>query len=266
MMGVIDADIFVYPDGLAGAIFNKALSVIMNRKLHRMKPDHMNIRRRIAGLRSAAVGLFLLVASLLPVTAFAHEGGKKGPWIDFSQYGFDGITQMMNAHPAFVHFPIALLPAILVFYCLGTWLKWPSLLIAGRATLYLAFLSLIIVVYTGLSARSAPSNEAIEAIMQTHKNTGFVIMGIVTLLVLWSFWTVNEPPVAATGPLRFSHKPVGNWAYLLVVALATYLVLQNADLGGKMVYMHGAAVKPMVPLIQASKPESGAAPRPTATP
>nr|MDQ2660104.1 hypothetical protein [Verrucomicrobiota bacterium] len=73
------------------------------------------------------------------------------------------------------------------------------------------------------------------------------------LLVLWSFWTVNESPAAATGALRFSHKPVGNWAYLLVVALATYLVLQNADLGGKMVYMHGAAVTPMIPLIQASK-------------
>lgn len=207
--------------------------------------------------RSRSVGanwrIVLFLTALLPVSAFAHEGGDKGPWIDFSQYGFDGITQMMNAHPAFVHFPIALLPALLVFYCLGTWLKWPSLLIAGRATLYLAFLSLIIVVYTGLRARSAPSNEAIEAIMQTHKNTGFVIMAIVTLLVLWSFWTVNEPPAATSGPLRFSHKPVGNWAYLLVVALATYLVLQNADLGGKMVYMHGAAVKPMVSLLQASK-------------
>ncbi len=81
---------------------------------------------------------------------------------------------------------------------------------------------------------------------------------------------MNRP--AATGPLRFSHKPVGNWAYLLVVALAAFLVLQNADLGGKMVYVHGAAVKPMVPLIRASKAESGAPPPrpplslPTATP
>ena len=131
--------------------------------------------------RSRSVGaawrIVLFLAALLPVRAFAHEGENKGPWIDFSQYGFDGITQMMNAHPAFVHFPIALLPAILVFYCLGTWFKWPSLLIAGRATLYLAFLSLIIVVYTGLSARSAPSNDASEATRKTHKTTGFVTTG-----------------------------------------------------------------------------------------
>lgn len=213
-----------------------------------------------------AVKVLFLVALLFPMTAWAHEGENKGPWIDFSQYGFDGMTQMMNTHPLFIHFPIALLPALLIFYCFGTWLKLPSLLIAGRATLYLAFLSLIVVVYTGLAARSAPSTEAIEAIMQTHKNTGFVIMGIVSLLVLWSFWTTNETPVAVEGPLRFSHKPRGNWAFLLTLALATLLVLQNADLGGKMVYVHGAAVKPMTPIIKASKAESGAAPAPTAAP
>lgn len=208
---------------------------------------------------SFLVRTFPLLAILSPVAAFAHEGENKGPWIDFSQYGFDGLTNLMNVHPAFVHFPIALVPAMLIFYGLGTWLKLPSLLIAGRATLYLAFLSLILVVYTGLAARSAPSNEAIEQIMQTHKNTGFVIMGIVTLLVLWSFWTTNDPATAnVEGPLRFSHKPVGNWAFLCTVGLATFLVLQNADLGGKMVYVHGAAVKPMVPFIKASKPASEA--------
>ncbi len=230
---------------------------------------------RVPSTSPIIVRVLLGFALLFPMTARAqHEHEGSGPWIDFSQYGFDGLTQMINTHPAFVHFPIALLPAILIFYCLGTWLKWPSLLIAGRATLYLAFFFLIIVVYTGLSARSAPSNEAIEKIMQTHKNTGFVIMGIVTLLTIWSFWTVNEPAAPAVeGPLRFSHKPVGNWAYLLVVALATYLVMQNADLGGKMVYVHGAAVKPMVPLIKASKgegppqlPLTSPTPFPAATP
>lgn len=176
----------------------KSLRLRKKDVVHRMKSSPSYSRSVGASWK-----IIFFLSALLPVSAFGHDGGNKGPWIDFSQYGFDGITQMMNAHPAFVHFPIALLPAILVFYCLGTWFKWPSLLIAGRATLYLAFLSLIIVVYTGLRARSAPSNEAIEAIMQTHKNTGFVIMGIVTLLVLWSFWTVNEPPTATTGPLRF---------------------------------------------------------------
>ncbi len=226
--------------------------------------------QRFVAARVVAARFFVLLALLAPVTVFAHEGENKGSWIDFSQYGFDGLTKMMNVHPIFVHFPIALVPAMLIFYCLGTWFKLPSLLIAGRATLYLAFLSLIVVVYTGLAARSAPSNEAIEAIMQTHKNTGFVIMGIVALLTLWSFWTTDETPVAVEGPLRFSHKPRGNWAFLLTVALATFLVAQNADLGGKMVYVHGAAVKPMVPLIKASKAdgggEHGAMATPTAPP
>ncbi|MDQ6626107.1 MAG: hypothetical protein M3Y69_08215, partial [Verrucomicrobiota bacterium] len=76
---------------------------------------------RSVGVPPVAARVLLLLALLAPVTAFAHEGENKGPWIDFSQYGFDGVTKMMNVHPIFVHFPIALLPALLVFYCLGTW-------------------------------------------------------------------------------------------------------------------------------------------------
>lgn len=34
--------------------------------------------------------VLLLTALLFPLNAWAHEGESKGPWIDFSQYGFDG--------------------------------------------------------------------------------------------------------------------------------------------------------------------------------
>ena len=52
--------------------------------------------------------------------------------MDLSLYGFEGLSQTFNIHPAFVHFPIALLPVTLVFYAAGILLRRPAFLI-GKA-------------------------------------------------------------------------------------------------------------------------------------
>ncbi len=186
-------------------------------------------------------------------TAAAHEGESAGPWIDFSQYGFGGMSEVPNVHPAFVHFPIALIPTMFAFYCLGIWMKKPALIVAGKITLWLATLALAIVVYTGMAARSTAANEAIEKIMGTHKNTGFVLLGIAFILALWSLWT-KTTAADAERPLR---APRASMAFLVLAAFASYLVLQNADLGSRMVYLHGAGVKPMVREFQIQNEGSG---------
>lgn len=200
-----------------------------------------------------------LAFALFPATVLAHAGESQTPWIDFSQYGFGGLSKVLNVHPAFVHFPIALIPTMLLFYCLGTWLRKPSLLIAGRATLYLAVVSLVLVVYTGMAARSTPSNDAIEKIMGTHKNTGWVILVISLVLTAWSFWTRSDSPTPEVKTPLSANTPKANWAFLLTGAFTVYLVLQNADLGAKMVYLQGAAVNPMVEKFKAdqSKEDGG---------
>ena len=186
------------------------------------------------------VGLLLLTVSavFLPSVVLAHGDEESESWIDFSHYGFSGLTKLFNVHPVFVHFPIALLPLVLLFFALGIWLKWPSLLIAGRTTLYLACASVIITVLTGNAAmESFPHNEVIHRMMKTHQHTGYVILGLTVLLTAWSFW-------------QRANVPRGSVAFLLVTAVATYFVLQTADIGGRMVYLEGAAVKPMVPLME----------------
>ncbi len=37
-----------------------------------------------------------ILTILLPATALAHEGESSGPWIDFSQYRFEGLSTMLN--------------------------------------------------------------------------------------------------------------------------------------------------------------------------
>ena len=43
--------------------------------------------------------------------------------MDFSLYNFDGLTKTYNVHPAFVHFPLALLAVTLLFYAGGLLFK-----------------------------------------------------------------------------------------------------------------------------------------------
>ncbi len=168
--------------------------------------------------------------------------------MDFSLYGFDGLTRTYNVHPAFVHFPIALLPATLVFYASGILFKKRAMLVAGRVCLYLSALSGILAVVTGLIAQDTiPHNERIHHMMDTHRTTGFIILGIVVVLTLWSFWQREQ-------------RPQGAWGFLFGLTLACYFVLQNGDIGSCMVYLEGAGVKPVAPLFSEEDHEHTSSP------
>ena len=152
--------------------------------------------------------------------------------IDPALLGFSGFKEMYNVHPAFVHFPIALIPSALVLYGLGIVRRWRTASAAGRACLYLAAASLLIAVVTGLIAQdSFPHNERIHHMMETHEHLGYLIGALTALLVAWSF-------------VHTAQRPKGAAAFLAVLAGVTYLVLQTGDLGSRMVYVEGAAVRP----------------------
>lgn len=195
-----------------------------------------------------ALGILCGLLCLAPLMTLAAEE-HSGPWIDFSKYGFGGLTRMINVHPVFVHFPIVLLPMALLFYGLGISFKWRAWIVAGRVTLYLAFAAVIIAVLTGLAgAGSFPHGEEVERVMRTHKHTAYIVLGLTGILVLWSFWQANQIPRAS-------------WAFLAVIAIASYFVLQNGDLGGRMVYVQGAAVKPVVKMrVKPTPPATAAVP------
>ncbi|MBI3298939.1 MAG: DUF2231 domain-containing protein [Elusimicrobia bacterium] len=156
--------------------------------------------------------------------------------MDFSLLGFSGMAGMMNVHPAFVHFPIALLPTSLLFYALGLLLGVRSLLAAGRACLYLAASSSLLAVGTGWAAQDVPHNETIHRILLTHRTIGLSILALSLGLAAWSFAVVDQ-------------RPRGAWAFLAVLGFSNLLVMLNADLGARMVFLHGAAVRPAQELI-----------------
>jgi len=157
--------------------------------------------------------------------------------MDYSLLGFVGLKEFFNIHPMFVHFPVALFPSALILYALGIFVKQKSMNAAGRACLYLALLGALVAVVTGFNAEdSIPHNQTIHHLMQTHQYIGIALLIVGAFLTAWSFWHVEN-------------VPKGKWGFLIVLAFAVYLVLQTADIGGRMVYLEGAAVKPAVSVI-----------------
>jgi len=154
--------------------------------------------------------------------------------MDFSLLGFQGLHEVFNVHPVFVHFPIALFPSALLLYGLGIMLNWRAACVAGRACLYLAVAGTMVAVVTGLMAQETfPHNDRIHHMMQMHRTLGILLSLTSVPLVMWSFLHKTQRPRAA-------------YPFLALLAFGTAVALQNGDLGARMVFVEGAAVKPAI--------------------
>jgi len=158
--------------------------------------------------------------------------------MDFSLLGFQSLHELFNLHPAFVHFPIVLFPTSFLFYVVGAFTGKPGLKKAGQILLGLAVVSTVVAIISGrLAAASIPHNETIHHMMETHERMAYLIVGVGGLLFLWSFWGRES-------------QPRGGIFFLILLGVATLLVFMNADLGARMVYVQGAAVKPLAPTME----------------
>ena len=166
--------------------------------------------------------------------------------MDLSLLGFRAVSELFNIHPMFVHFPVAFLPGAFLLYGLGILLKKPQLNAAGRACLYMAVAGALAALTTGLLAEgSFPHNATIHNMMETHETLAWLVLAIAGVLGAWSFF-------------QSEHRPQGAWAFLALLGLANLVLMQGADIGARMVYLEGAAVKPAVSVIGAEeKPEGG---------
>lgn len=154
--------------------------------------------------------------------------------MDLSLLGFSAVKELFNIHPMFVHFPVAFLPGAFLLFGLGIILKKPQLNTAGRACLYMGTAGALAAVITGLLAEgSFPHNDTIHHMMQTHETLAWIALAVTGVLSAWSFFHAE-------------HRPKGAWAFLVLLGLANLVIMQGADIGARMVYLEGAAVKPAV--------------------
>jgi uncharacterized membrane protein len=157
----------------------------------------------------------------------------------------DAWTSLPNLHPAVVHFPIALLPAALLFdlVCLlrptWTWLD------RGAAALYvLAAAGAGAAFWAGDEAAESlgPLAPAARAVLEEHENLArwtLIALSALALLRLALAWREHDRPRISSGPLR--------WILLLGGFGALTLLAATADHGGSLVYQHGVALKKAAP-------------------
>jgi len=141
-----------------------------------------------------------------------------------------GISVMLNIHPLFVHFPIALLSTFFLLDVLGSLLSKPVWRGVAGWFLFLGSVFAGLTVLAGLfAAATVPHGEDVHAIMENHEHLGVSVFGLAIFLSGWRLFVGQANGVA-------------NYLFLSFAALLWVLLVFTADLGGLMVYRYGVAV------------------------
>ena len=137
---------------------------------------------------------------------------------------------MPPLHPAFVHFPIALVVFSFVADLLGRWTKRTSLRAAGFWSLIGALLMGAITAATGYYDFSRAALGETARYADFHQDIGFVLVGCVVVLTIWRW-------------LAYARRDVSpGLLYLIAALLVVGITLFQGWYGGEMVYSQGAGV------------------------
>lgn len=175
----------------------------------------------------------VLLLMLFSGIAVAGEGHDHGPGTPAGvQWGLQGLNQLVNIHPLFVHFPIALLLVSSAFYLSGLVLRKEELLSVGKWSLFSGTLSAMVAVGTGLqAANTVPHGGGVHETLIAHQYTGYSILGVSLLLSLWLLLAKRNLPQK------------GKALFFTVLFILSVVVLQQADFGGRLVFLHGVGVR-----------------------
>jgi len=115
---------------------------------------------------------------------------------------------------------------------LGTLFKKESLLGTGKWTLYFGTLSAAMAVWTGLEAAKAAPHDggSVHEILTIHRYLGYTVLALSMILSAWVCFSKAHIPTK------------GRVFFLIGFAILGLVLMQGADLGGRMVFLHGVGV------------------------
>jgi uncharacterized membrane protein len=141
-----------------------------------------------------------------------------------------GLRAALNYHPMFVHFPIVLWLAALLFQVLALWRASDEMQRTAARMLYLGTLAAIVTALTGLAAEnSVPPGEAMRAV-GIHETLMLVSTSLALALCMFAFFA------------RKNFTPQLRKLMLLGLAVLAVLLTIGADRGVQLVYGYGSAV------------------------
>ncbi len=142
-----------------------------------------------------------------------------------------GLRSMLNYHPLFVHFPIALWIAALIFEALAVIRSSDALHRAATWALYLGTLFAIPAVASGLfAADSVPEKGPAHEVVETHENLMLLSSSVALGLSILAFFKRNS---FTAGLRKF---------FLLALIVLAGLLTIGSDRGAQLVYQYGTAV------------------------
>jgi len=139
---------------------------------------------------------------------------------------------MPPLHPAFVHFPIALVVFSFIADLLGRLFNRVSLRAAGFWSLIAALIFGAITAATGYYDMTRTRGVLGDTFkyVDFHQDVGFILVGAVVVLAAWRWFVYARRDRVPGSP------------YLIAALLVTGLVLFQGWYGGEMVYSQGAGV------------------------
>jgi uncharacterized membrane protein len=141
-----------------------------------------------------------------------------------------GLKAALNYHPMFVHFPIVLWLAALLFEILTVWGASDELQRTASRLLYLGTIAAVITVITGLAAQSSvPPGEAQRAV-GIHETLMLTATSLAIVLCSFAFF------------MRKNFPPHLRKVLLLGLIVLGVFVTIGADRGAQLVYEYGSAV------------------------
>jgi uncharacterized membrane protein len=140
-----------------------------------------------------------------------------------------GADQLQNIHPMLVHFPIALLLAATLVYCLAivghrqAW-AWTGLWMLAMGTL-----GAIVAAASGLWAAPGVmvAVSVKDHLLYPHRN---LMLAVTALSIVLTVWAIAARPL----PER------GRYVFVATLILIVALIAKGADYGGRMVYGYNA--------------------------
>jgi uncharacterized membrane protein len=141
-----------------------------------------------------------------------------------------GVDHLQNIHPLLVHFPLALLPAAALVYCLAIVGRRDAWAWAGLWMLALGALGAAVSVASGLWAAPGVmiAISVKEHLLNPHRNLMLAVLGISVVL---TFWALAARPIPGRG----------RYAFLAMLVVMVALIAKGADYGGRMVFDYNAA-------------------------
>jgi uncharacterized membrane protein len=142
-----------------------------------------------------------------------------------------GLKSMLNIHPLFVHFPIALWFAALLFEIFAVWRSNDELHRTAIRLLYLGTLAAFLAAFTGWQAQSSVEPSlTIQRVFDIHETLMLIATSLATALSIYSF------------AKRASFTAAARRILLVGLIVLAILTIVGTDRGAQLVYQYAQSV------------------------